>query len=133
MVGVTVEATGVTVALRAGETILAGLARAGYAYRAGCRRGGCGVCRAEVTAGEVEHRGGVAAAALPAAEAAAGACLTCRAVPLTDVVIRLPDDARFRCVAPLLAGLAGVSTAAGPAAGPGRKPQPGSLEQQGEH
>lgn len=118
-VTVTVEATGVTVPLRAGETILAGLYRAGFAYRIGCRRGGCGVCRAEVTAGEVAHHGGVAAAALPTASA--GACLTCRAVPQTDVVIKLPDDARFRCVAPLLAGLAGTSTTTS------------SQQRQGEH
>ncbi|MCX9191536.1 ferredoxin [Carbonactinospora thermoautotrophica] len=106
----TVTVEGVTVELQPGETILAGLHRAGYAYRIGCRRGGCGVCKAEVVTGTVSHVGPVAEAALPAAERARGACLTCRAVPATDVVIRLRDDARFRCVAPLLAGLAGAHT-----------------------
>ena len=101
-----VEPAGVTVELRPGETILAGLHRAGYAYRIGCRRGGCGVCQAEVVTGSVSHTGPVAEAALPADDRANGACLTCRAVPTADVVIRLRDDARFRCVAPLLAGLA---------------------------
>ncbi len=105
---VTVEPAGVTVELRPGETILTGLHRAGYAYRIGCRRGGCGVCQAEVATGTVSHVGPVAEAALPADEQARGVCLTCRAVPATDVVIRLRDDARFRCVAPLLASLAGA-------------------------
>lgn len=109
MATVTVRPAGITLTLRPGETILAGLHRAGYAYRTGCRRGGCGICRAEVADGEVAHQGAVADEALPADPA----CLTCRAVPVTDVVIHLPDDARLRCVAPLLAGLAGVSTTPG--------------------
>lgn len=105
-----VTVAGVTLPLRPGETILAGLYRAGYAYRIGCRRGGCGLCAAEVTSGEVAYAGAIAAQALPpATDPAAPPCLTCRAVPVTDVVIRLPDDARFRCVAPMLADLAGVT------------------------
>lgn len=106
MAEVTVRPAGIRLALRPGETILAGLHRAGYTYRIGCRRGGCGICKAEVVDGEVPHRGAVADEALPPEPE----CLTCRAVPVSDVVIHLPDDARLRCVAPLLAGIAGVST-----------------------
>lgn len=104
------DPAGVTVPLRPGETILAGLHRAGYAYRVGCRRGGCGACAAAVTSGAVRHTGPVAETALPAADRAAGSCLTCRAVPEGDVVIELAADARFRCVSPLLADLAGAES-----------------------
>ncbi|MEV5413284.1 2Fe-2S iron-sulfur cluster binding domain-containing protein [Thermopolyspora sp. NPDC052614] len=104
-----VTVAGVTVPLRPGETILAGLYRAGYAYRIGCRRGGCGLCAAEVTSGEVTYDGAIAEDALPpATDPAAPPCLTCRAVPVTDVVIRLAGNARFRCVSPMLAELAGA-------------------------
>jgi ferredoxin len=105
-----VTVAGVTLPLRPGETILAGLHRAGYAYRIGCRRGGCGVCAAEVTSGEIAYAGPIAERALPpVTDPAAPPCLTCRAVPVTDVVIRLADGARFRCVAPMLAELAGAT------------------------
>ena len=44
---VTVQPGGQQVPIGDGETVLAGLFRAGYAYTVGCRRGGCGICKAD--------------------------------------------------------------------------------------
>jgi ferredoxin len=38
-----------------GETILEGLYRNGYAFRIGCRRGGCAICKVDLLAGEVQY------------------------------------------------------------------------------
>ncbi|NBM16138.1 2Fe-2S iron-sulfur cluster-binding protein [Streptomyces sp. GC420] len=99
---VTVQPEGVVVELRAGETVLEGLYRAGYAYRTGCRRGGCGICKADLVVGDVEYHKAVADTVLPAAERGSGTCLTCRAVPAGDVCITLRND-RLRALHPLLA------------------------------
>lgn len=95
----------VTVSAKPGEPILAALARAGYSYRSGCRRGGCGFCKVEIVEGAVGYPVRVADTVLSPAERRDGVCLSCRAVPSTDVVIRLRDDDNLRCVAPLLAAL----------------------------
>jgi ferredoxin len=100
---VTVEGTGVVITAKPGEAILTALCRNGYAYRFGCRRGGCGVCKVELVDGEVSYPTRVAANVLTDEEQHDGTCLSCRAVPQTDVVLRLKPDDRLRCVAPLLA------------------------------
>jgi len=92
----------VQVDARPGEPILAALCRRGYGYRFGCRRGGCGTCKVELVSGRVEYSVAVSADVLPESEHSAGICLSCRAVPVTDIEIRLADDDRLRCVAPLL-------------------------------
>jgi CDP-4-dehydro-6-deoxyglucose reductase len=104
---VTVTGTGVSVELREREPILAGLFRAGYAYRVGCKRGGCGACKVDLVDGEVEYPVTVSDTVLTSDERAAGGCLSCRAVPVTDSEIRLRNDDRLRCVAPFLAALTG--------------------------
>lgn len=105
MARITVADTDVEVSSRAGETVLAALVRSGYGYRIGCRRGGCGVCKVELLSGTVEYPTAVAESVLPSADRTHG-CLTCRAVPTSDVVVRMLDDDKLRCVAPLLAALA---------------------------
>jgi len=107
----TVDGTGVQVTARADEPILTALARCGYAYRYGCRRGGCGICKVELVSGQVRYPVRVAADVLTDAELAGGVCLSCRAVAVDDVVIRLRADDKLRCVAPLLATLAGAGRA----------------------
>lgn len=79
----------VQVPLRDGETVLEGLYRAGYAYTVGCRRGGCGICKADLRDGSVSYRKVVAETVLTPAERSGGTCLTCRAVPDADVTIAL--------------------------------------------
>jgi len=101
----TVQPDGVSVDLAPDETIYEGLRRHGYAYRIGCRRGGCAICKVDLVAGEVEYNRPVADEVLTDDERAAGTCLSCRAVALTDVTISLRDDS-LRQVNPLMALLA---------------------------
>lgn len=99
----------VTVAARRDEYILAALNRSGYGYRTGCRRGGCGVCKADLLEGTVSYPVTVSDDVLSPEEIASGACLPCRAVPHGDVVVRLRDD-RLRCTSTFLAALAARET-----------------------
>lgn len=101
---VTVLPDGVTVELREGETVLEGLYRSGYAYRTGCRRGGCGVCKVDLREGEVEYNRTIAATVLTDEERATGTCLTCRAVPAGPITIELREE-HLRRTNPLLAFL----------------------------
>ncbi|MCU0265821.1 MAG: 2Fe-2S iron-sulfur cluster-binding protein [Actinomycetia bacterium] len=99
---VTVQPDGIEVPLEDGETILAGLFRNGYAYRIGCRRGGCAICKVDLLSGEVEYDHTVAENVLTAEERATGTCLSCRAVPVGDVTIALREE-HLRRVSSLLA------------------------------
>jgi CDP-4-dehydro-6-deoxyglucose reductase len=98
----TVKPDDIEVTLLEGETILEGLYRSGYAYRIGCRRGGCAICKVDLLEGEVEYNRTVAETVLTDDERATGTCLTCRAVPVGDVTIALRDE-HLRRVASLLA------------------------------
>ena len=102
---ITVAGPGVVVDVGPDETILAALARHGYACRTGCRRGGCGICKMDVLHGRVGYPVRVATSVLSEQERDAGVCVSCRAVPDGDVVVALRADDRLRCVAPLLAAL----------------------------
>lgn len=88
----TVHAEDVTITLNEGETVLEGLYRNGYAYRIGCRRGGCGICKVDLLSGDVTYNRVVADTVLTDEERASGTCLTCRAVPTTDIEIQLRDE-----------------------------------------
>ena len=101
----TVTGSGVAIRVERGEAILAALARHGYSHRFGCHRGGCGVCKVEIVAGEVEYPTTVANTVLTGDERADGTCLTCRAVPVSDVEIRLRPEDKLKCLAPMLAAL----------------------------
>jgi ferredoxin len=101
----TIAGTQIQLQLQPGETILAGLHRNGYAVNAGCRRGGCGICRADLIGGTVSYPQVVADTVLSQQERADGVCLICRAVPDEDVAVAIPPDFRLRCVAPFLAVL----------------------------
>ncbi len=102
----------VTVELRQDETVLEGLYRHGYAYRVGCRRGGCGICKADLLAGSVGYPKTVSPDILTDHERADGTCLTCRAVPAGDITIALRGDRLTRN--PWLAGVTRARPAAGP-------------------
>ena len=101
MADVRIDPDGQTAHLRPGETVLGGLFRAGFAYRVGCRRGGCGICKVDLVEGEVDYERPVADAVLSSEERAAGTCLSCRAVPLGDITIALREDT-LRVCTPLL-------------------------------
>lgn len=98
---ITVDPSGEEIYLPAGETVLGGLYAAGYAYTVGCRRGGCGICKVELLEGSVGYNRPVADQVLTEHEREAGVCLTCRAVPESDVRIRFRTGA-LRLVQPLL-------------------------------
>lgn len=104
-VTVTVHPDGTSVGVREGEYLLAALNRSGYGYRTGCRRGGCGICKADLISGSVSYPVTVAHEVLTPEERESGTCLTCRAVPQDDVVIELRND-RLRCTSTFLAALA---------------------------
>lgn len=104
-----------------GETVLAALARAGFRYRIGCRRGGCGVCKVQLVLGEVRYERPVAESVLSDDEQVEGVCLSCRAVPLTNVVIELQEGDKLRRVLPL-GFLNRPAETAGPAPAPAQPP-----------
>lgn len=54
----------------------------------GCRRGGCGVCRVRVLAGEYD-KGPMSRAHVSAADEAAGVVLSCCIYPRSDLSLRL--------------------------------------------
>jgi ferredoxin len=98
MAEVTIEPDGITAPAADDETVLGALGRAGLRYRVGCRRGGCGICKVQLVFGEVRYERPIAASVLTNDERAAGICLSCRAVPLTNVVIELQEGDRLRKV-----------------------------------
>ncbi|WP_396932101.1 2Fe-2S iron-sulfur cluster-binding protein [Mycolicibacterium sp.] len=102
---VRIEPAGVSVRSLGGESILTALARCGYSHTFGCRRGGCGTCKAQLVSGDIDYPSVVSDQVLDSDERAAGVCVTCRAVPTSDIVIRLREGDTLRCVAPMLASL----------------------------
>jgi ferredoxin len=83
------------VAARPEETLLAALSRAGLGYRIGCRRGGCGVCKLHLLPGEVRYERAVAESVLSDEEGIEGICLSCRAVPITNVVMEPQEETGY--------------------------------------
>ena len=78
--------------------MLRALGRAGLRYRVGCRRGGCGICKVRLVLGEVRYERPIAASVLTDDERVEGICLSCRAVPITNIVIELQEGDRLRRV-----------------------------------
>jgi ferredoxin len=99
---VTVQPGGERVSINPGENLLEGLFRAGYAYRVGCKRGGCGICKVDLVEGEVLYDHTVADSVLTPDERQDGTCLSCRAVPQGNVTIALRED-RLRLTNPFIA------------------------------
>ncbi len=100
MADVTVLPDEVRISAADGETVLAALGRAGLKYRIGCRRGGCGICKLQLIGGEVRYERPVAESVLSDDEKVAGICLSCRAVPITNVIVELQEGDRLRRVLP---------------------------------
>ncbi|MGI3899290.1 MAG: 2Fe-2S iron-sulfur cluster-binding protein [Janthinobacterium lividum] len=80
---VTLERTGTSFEVFAGETLLDAAARRCLWLQSACRNGTCGTCKVTVMAGEVAHDD--RAMALSAAERRAGLALTCCAFALGDL------------------------------------------------
>jgi ferredoxin len=92
MTRITVEGEDVAIDCGPEETILEALHRTHHAVRVGCRRGGCGVCKVDIVNGEVAYTRPVADKVLTDQDKADGICLTCRAVPTTDLHVRMRED-----------------------------------------
>ena len=89
---VTIQPTGEVIHLEPGQTVLSGLYQAGFAYTVGCRRGGCAICKLDCRSGDFHYDHPVADTVLTEAERLDDTCLSCRAVPDTDIVIELRGE-----------------------------------------
>ena len=98
---VTIHPTGEVIHLDPDETILGGLYKAGYAYTIGCRRGGCAICKVDCTQGRFHYNRPIADTVITEVERTDGTCLSCRAVPDTDITVTLRTG-NVRLVNPLL-------------------------------
>lgn len=88
----------------AGERVLVALERAQsfgqlknmtYRLPVGCRRGGCGVCRVQITKGDY-RADQMSRAHVTAEEEASGLVLSCCVYPLSDLSLRLAPPAAFK-------------------------------------
>lgn len=95
---VTILPDGMQVTATGEDTLLRAMAKAGLRYRVGCKRGGCGICKIQLLAGEVRYERPIAPTVLSDDERVEGICLSCRAVPLTNVVVELQEGDRLRRV-----------------------------------
>ena len=87
---VTVIVDGVAVPSRPGETVLDAVMRGGFRYPFVCRRGRCAACKVQLVSGQVVYTKKVPPQLFSEEERAAGVCLSCTAVPVGDVEVRLP-------------------------------------------
>ena len=85
----TVTVEGVPVTLRPGETVLDAVIRAGFRYPWVCRRGRCAACKVELISGRVTYTATAPPRLFSDEERAAGICLSCTAVPVDDIAVRL--------------------------------------------
>jgi len=97
---ITILPDGERVVARPDENVLTALTRAGLGYRIGCKRGGCGICKVHLLLGEVRYERPIAESVLSDEERVAGICLSCRAVPLTNVLIELQEGDKLRRLLP---------------------------------
>ncbi len=98
-----------------GETILDAVMRGGFRYPYACRRGGCTTCKVQLVSGEVVYTKRIALQVLSDEERAGGVCLSCRAVPVGDVEMRLQEGDSLTCVSPLQFEVAKAELARQPA------------------
>ncbi len=101
-VQLTVLPTNTAILVNEGETIIAALIRSGFLIRVGCKRGGCGICKVHVVAGEIRYERNVADSVLDQDDRNVGICLSCRAVPLTNVIVELQEGDKLRLMSPIL-------------------------------
>ena len=101
MPNVSIPALDEVIYLGPDETLLWGLYKAGYSYTVGCKRGGCGICKVDVLDGDFSYNRPIAETVISAEERTDGTCLSCRAVPDSDVTIQMRDD-EMRLVNPFL-------------------------------
>lgn len=78
--------SGETYSCNGEETLLQGMAKLGRkGIAAGCRNGGCGVCRVLIRSGSVRKTGVMSRAHISEQDEAQGLVLACRVAPGSDV------------------------------------------------
>ena len=87
---ITVEGHDGAVPAQAGDTVLAALLRAGFAFPFSCQTGSCGTCKCQLLSGEV-HELACSEHTVSPAERARGIVLACRSELRGDAVIRRID------------------------------------------
>ncbi len=86
---VVIEETGESYRCAQNESLLVGMERLGKkGIPVGCRGGGCGVCKIEVTSGSFSKKV-MSRAYVTAEEEAAGQVLACRVFPTSDIRLRV--------------------------------------------
>lgn len=86
---VVIEETGESYRCAQNESLLAGMERLGKrGIPVGCRGGGCGVCKVEVTAGSFTRRV-MSREHVSVEDEAAGRLLACRVYPTSDIRLRV--------------------------------------------
>lgn len=86
---VLIEETGETYRCSPQETLLAGMERLGKkGIPVGCRGGGCGVCKVEITSGTYVKRV-MSRDYISLEDEAAGRVLACRVRPTSDITLRV--------------------------------------------
>jgi ferredoxin len=86
---VLIEETGETYRCSPQESLLAGMERLGKkGIPVGCRGGGCGVCKVEITAGSYTKRV-MSRDYVSVEDEAAGRVLACRVKPTSDITLRV--------------------------------------------
>lgn len=83
---VTIQPSGHTFTVNAGETVLSAAVEAGFNLPYGCRNGACGACKGKVLEGQV-YQGDYQGNAMTEDEEKSGKALFCCAFPMTDLVI----------------------------------------------
>jgi CDP-4-dehydro-6-deoxyglucose reductase len=83
---VTIQPSGRSFAVEAGETVLEAALRQSIGLPYGCKNGACGTCKGKVLEGSVQHKAHSSSALSPAEEAK-GLALFCSALPQSDLVI----------------------------------------------
>lgn len=97
---VTIEETGESFRCSPQESLLAGMERLGKrGIPVGCRGGGCGVCKVQITAGNYDKRV-MSRAHVSEEDEAAGRLLACRVRPAGDLRLTVLGKMKNRVCAP---------------------------------
>lgn len=95
-----IEETGETYRCSATETLLDGMARLGKkGIPVGCRGGGCGVCKVQITSGQVRKRV-MSREHVTVEDEAEGRVLACRVYPESDVTLAVLGKMKKNVLAP---------------------------------
>ena len=105
---VVIEETGESYRCSPQESLLVGMERLGKkGIPVGCRGGGCGVCKVEITDGSFRKKV-MSREYVSVEDEAAGRVLACRVMPTSDILLRVLGKMSKNVCRPDLAVAAGV-------------------------